>query len=95
MEPIEESKLESMGASARCPQAEQMEAASGAAPPPRRLHSREDLLMLLNLNDEQVQFLTNTRQITAIRIAGEERYDSRDIDRLIESYKATAQRRIR
>lgn len=50
-------------------------------------------MLLLHLNEEQVQFLINTRQITRIRIAGEQRFDSRDIDQLIESYKTTAQRR--
>lgn len=33
-------------------------------------------------------------QILAIRIAGEERFDLRDLERLIETYKSTAQRRV-
>ncbi|HEY1984241.1 MAG TPA: hypothetical protein VGG85_02470 [Terracidiphilus sp.] len=58
----------------------------------RRLLIREEVLGLLHLTDDQVQHLINTRQIMRIRIAGEERFDSRDIDGLIDSYKATAQR---
>jgi len=60
----------------------------------RRLLRRAEVQEMLNLSAEQVQYLINTRQITAIRIAGEERFDLRDIERLIESYKATAQRRM-
>ena len=59
----------------------------------RRLLTRDEVLALLNLSNEKVDQLINTRQITAIRIAGEERFDSRDIDQLIESYKSTASRR--
>ena len=59
----------------------------------RRLLSRAEVQAILDLSEEQVQYLINTRQITAIRIAGEERFDSRDIDRLIDGYKATASRR--
>jgi len=48
---------------------------------------------MLQLTGEQVQGLINTRQLLAFRIAGEERFDSRDFDGLIEIYKATAARR--
>jgi len=61
MGPIKDSKLGFTGASVRCTHTEQMEAVSGTAPRPRRLHSREELMMLLSLNEEQVQFLVNTR----------------------------------
>jgi hypothetical protein len=40
-----------------------------------------------------VQSLINTRQITVIRMKGEDRFDSRELDLLIETYKKTAQRR--
>lgn len=73
----------------------QIEAAPGAPSRPRRLHSREEVGMLLQLNEEQVQFLISTRQITRIRIAGEERIDSRDVEQLIEAYKATAKRKAK
>ena len=59
----------------------------------RRLLLREDVIRLLQLNNDQVQLLINTRQINPIRIAGMERFDSQDIDQLIESYKTTASRR--
>ena len=63
------------------------------ARPERRLLIRAEVLWLLHLTDEQVQFLINTQQLVPMRIAGEERFDSREIDRLIGSYMATARRR--
>lgn len=65
----------------------------GTAQVNRRLLTRQEALWRLHLSDEQLQHLINTRQITVIRIAGEERLDSRDLDQLISSYKATAARR--
>jgi hypothetical protein len=59
----------------------------------RRLLVRDQVISLLQLSDEKTQELINTRQITAIRIKGEERFDSRELDLLIETYKQTAQRR--
>jgi hypothetical protein len=59
----------------------------------RRLLTRDEVLSLLHLSDEQLQLLIRTRQLVPIRIAGEERFDSRDVDQLIESYKSTASRR--
>ena len=59
----------------------------------RRLLTRHEALRRLHLSDEQFQLLINTRQITVIRITGEECFDSRDLDQLIDSYKATAARR--
>jgi hypothetical protein len=61
----------------------------------RRLLIREEVLSLLHLSDEHLQLLMRTRQLVPIRIAGEERFDSRDVDQLIESYKSTALRRPR
>ena len=60
---------------------------------PRRLLIRPELLGILQLSGEQVQGLIETRQITVIRIAGEERFDSREVDRLIDIYRTTAHRR--
>jgi hypothetical protein len=59
----------------------------------RHLLLREQVGSLLQLYDEKLQILIDTRQITAMRIAGEERFDSSDIYRLIEAYKSTASRR--
>lgn len=60
----------------------------------RRLMAREEVLAVLQLSDDQVQQLINTRQIQTIMIVGEERFDSLDLYRLIEAYKSTASRRI-
>jgi hypothetical protein len=68
-------------------------AVANPARPGRRLLIRPEVLQMLQLNEEQVQGLVNTRQIVPIRIAGEERFDSRDLERLIDSYRTTALRR--
>ena len=60
---------------------------------PRRLLIRDQVVAILQLSEEKVQYLVNTRQLLPIRIAGEERFDSEDLHRLVEAYKATASRR--
>lgn len=60
----------------------------------RRLLQRADVLSLLQLDDAKVQWLIDTTQLRPIRLAGEERFDSQDLYRLIEAYKSTASRRI-
>ena len=62
-------------------------------PQPRRLLVRAEALSYLQLDDEKLQTLVNTRQITPIRIAGGERFDLNDLDQLINDYRATASRR--
>jgi hypothetical protein len=59
----------------------------------RRLLLRTEIASLLQLPDEKVQQLVDTRQLLPIRIVGEERFDSRDLYQLIEAYKTTAARR--
>jgi hypothetical protein len=59
----------------------------------RRIIDRQELNYILNLSDDKVQHLIDTRQITLLRIQGEERFDSMDIDNLINTYRLTAQRR--
>ena len=59
----------------------------------KRLMARSEVDRYLALSFDQVQALINTRQITVIRIKGEDRFDSRELDLLIETYKKTAQRR--
>ena len=59
----------------------------------RRLLLRTEIVSLLQLPDEAVQQLIETRQITPIRIIGEERFDSKDLYQLIDLYKRTAERR--
>lgn len=60
----------------------------------RRLLTKKEIGAMLNLDENQVQFLIRTEQVCPIRIAGEVRFDSLDINRLIEAYKTTASRRI-
>jgi len=60
----------------------------------RRLLLRGEIVSLLQLPDDKVQQLVDTQQLLPIRIAGEERFDSRDLHQLIEVYKATASRRL-
>lgn len=59
----------------------------------RRLLDRAEVISALSLTEEKVQQLINTRQILALRIAGEERFDSWDISGLIDSYKKAALQR--
>jgi hypothetical protein len=60
----------------------------------RRLMLRGEVASLLQLPDDTVQQLVDTRQILPIRIAGQERFDSKDLFQLIETYKTTAARRL-
>jgi hypothetical protein len=60
----------------------------------RRLLLRGEIVSLLQLPEEKVQQLVDTQQLLPIRIAGEERFDSKDLHQLIEVYKATASRRL-
>lgn len=60
----------------------------------RRLLLREEIVSLLHLPDEKFQQLEDTRQILPIRIAGEVRYDSKDLYQLLDTYRTTAARRI-
>jgi hypothetical protein len=60
----------------------------------RRLLKRQQVGTLLQLEDDDVQWLIDTRQIVELRIRGKERFDSKDVSQLIESYKITASRRI-
>jgi hypothetical protein len=62
-------------------------------PQPRRLLVRAEALSYLRLDDDKLQPLIDTRQITPIRISGAERFDLNDLDELINAYKATASRR--
>jgi hypothetical protein len=59
----------------------------------RRLLDRAEALSYLRLDDDKLQPLIDTRQITPIRISGAERFDLNDLDELINAYKATASRR--
>ena len=60
----------------------------------RRLLDRDGVLSVLHLIGEELQPLIDTHQLLPIRIAGLERFDSKDVYQLIDSYKTTAFRRI-
>ena len=59
----------------------------------RRLYTDADLPGLLQLDPDQICRLVRTGQLRSIRIGGEVRFDSRDIDALIHTYKSIAQRK--
>lgn len=59
----------------------------------RRLLRRGEIVSLLQLPEDKFQELVDTRQILPIRIAGEERFDSKDLHQLLDTYKRTAERR--
>jgi hypothetical protein len=58
-----------------------------------RLLDRAEAGSYLHLDDDKLQILIDTRQITPIRIAGVERFDLTDLNELINTYRATALRR--
>jgi hypothetical protein len=61
---------------------------------PRRLLQRAELMALLQLPEPKIQWLIDTHQIQALVFCeGEERFDSRDVDQLIETYKQIAVRK--
>jgi hypothetical protein len=65
-----------------------------AAPRDRRLYAGADLPELLQLTQEQIDWLVSTRQLQPLKICGESRFDSRQIDDLINTYLTTASRRV-
>jgi hypothetical protein len=46
-----------------------------AAPQDRRLYAGADLPELLQLTEEQIDWLVSTRQLQPLKICGESRYD--------------------
>lgn len=59
----------------------------------RRLYQQAELPSVLQLQQEQIDWLVKTGQLNPIRIAGETRYDSREIDALIGTYIQISKRR--
>jgi hypothetical protein len=59
----------------------------------RRLYQLGELPELLQLTQEQVDRLIRTGQLCRIRISGEDRIDSREVNQMIETYKQVAQRK--
>jgi predicted DNA-binding transcriptional regulator AlpA len=54
----------------------------------------DDLPGLLQLSQEQIDRLVSTGQLRPIRICGEVRFDSNELDALIETYKQIGKRKI-
>jgi len=59
----------------------------------RKLLQRCDLVALLQLTKEKIDWLVGTRQIRPLLICGEERFDTREVDRLIAMYQQIAERK--
>ncbi|MFB3813099.1 MAG: hypothetical protein ACE14L_03230 [Terriglobales bacterium] len=59
----------------------------------RRLYQAGELPEILHLTPETIDWLVNTGQLNPIRIAGETRIDSREVDALIDTYKQIAKRK--
>ena len=59
----------------------------------RRLYQAMELPEVLQLSQEQIDWLINTDQLHPIRIAGEVRFDSRELDALIDTYLQISKRK--
>lgn len=64
------------------------------ATPERRLMDRNEVIATLQLPEADVQWLIDTQQLTEIRLRGHQRFDSKDVYSLIDSYKTTSKRRV-
>ena len=53
----------------------------------------DQVICLLQIPDEDLQWLVDTQQLLEIPNQDHQLFDSRDVDRLIDSYRKTAQRR--
>jgi|GEM_PF-5369144 len=53
----------------------------------RRLLRRDQVIELLNLSADDIQWLVNTKQLLEIPIRGQQLFDSRDVFQLIDTYK--------
>jgi hypothetical protein len=59
----------------------------------RRLLQKADLIAILQLAEPKVQWLIDTQQIRSILLCGEERFDSKELDRFIATYQQIAERK--
>lgn len=59
----------------------------------RRLLQKTDLLAILQLPEPKVQWLIDTHQLRPLLLCGEERFDSKELDRLISTYQQIAERK--
>lgn len=58
----------------------------------RRLFQAGDVSDRLQLTPDQIDHLVNTGQLRTIQICGQVRFDSRDLNQLIDTYKTTQAR---
>ncbi len=58
-----------------------------------RLLQKTDVMALLQLPEPQVQWLIDTQQIRSLLLCGEERFDAREVDRLIATYQQISERK--
>lgn len=63
-------------------------------PDERHLLQWEQVVNKLQLPEDDLKWLVDTHQLTELLIRGHKRFDSKDIDHLIDAYKNTASRRI-
>lgn len=59
----------------------------------RRLLQKTDLMAILQLTEPKIQWLIDTHQLRPLLLCGEERFDSKEIDRLISTYQQIAERK--
>jgi hypothetical protein len=59
----------------------------------RRLLQRSDLSVILQLPEPKIQWLIDTRQIRPLFLCDEERFDSREVDQLIDTYNQISERK--
>lgn len=59
----------------------------------RHLLHRAEVLNLLQLPGEDVQWLIDTNQLPALRFRGHERFDSIDVFELVDTYKQLSKRK--
>jgi hypothetical protein len=60
----------------------------------RRLVPMAELIAILQLEESEVRHLVDTAQIRPIQICGHERFDTKDVFQLVDSYHAVQNRRI-
>jgi hypothetical protein len=59
----------------------------------RRLLQKADLVAILQLTEPKIQWLIDTHQLRPLLLCGEERFDSKELDRLISTYQQIAERK--
>jgi len=58
-----------------------------------RLLTAADLITILQLPEPKVRWLIDTRQIHRVLLCGEERFDAREIEALIRTYRQISERK--